>query len=255
MASKPKQEAKTAVSTEVNAFAVDKPSYIQGDSARGSEEVTTKDLVLPRLEIVQSQSPIKEEGAPEGSLFNSATMEQLGDVVYFVPVYFRTEHLIWKDQDEGGGFFGAYPTAAEADRRRDEVIEEGENPEFLEVVDTPVHYGLMVSPSGEHAPQQIVISMPKSKAKVSRKWNAMIQICGGDRFSRVYKISTFKDKNKKNQSFFNFTVQPAGFPPEDIYREAEKTYNIFKTEGVRAAHETVIDGESGDVVEGDRGGI
>ena len=88
--------------------------------------------------------------------------------------------------------------------------------------------------------------MPKTKAKVSRKWNAMIQIAGGDRFSRVYKLSSFTDQNKKGKKFQNFTVQPAGYPPKAVYQEAERLYEVFKTQDVRAAHDTVIDAEGDD---------
>jgi hypothetical protein len=88
--------------------------------------------------------------------------------------------------------------------------------------------------------------MPKSKAKVSRKWNSMIQMAGGDRFSRAYRVTTFKDKNRQNKTFFNYIVQPAGFPPEPIFREAERLYELFKTEGVRANHESFIDDEGGE---------
>lgn len=234
MATKAKQEVTTVNSSS---FPVDAPSYIRQDSARGSEEVQAKDVVLPRLEIVQSQGAAKDAGIPEGHLYNSATMEEIGDLAYFVPVYFRTEYLVWKDQDEGGGFFGAFPTAGEAENRKIEIVEDGENPDFIEVVDTPVHYGLLVDPEGKTRTQQIVVSMPKSKAKVSRKWNATIQIVGGDRFSRVYKLTTFVDQNKQGKKFHNFIVQPAGYVPEHIYREAEKTYEVFKSGAVRAGHE------------------
>lgn len=229
---------------QVAAFGDQVPDYLknQNGPARGSEGVASDDMVLPRLEIVQSQSPIKDtdENAKEGYLFNSATNEVIGDTAYFVPVSFRKEYIIWKAKDEGGGFFGSFGSEAEAKEELRNVIEDrNENPEFLEIVDTPVHFGLLVSPSGDFAPQQIAISMAKSKAKVSRRWNSVIQMCGGDRFSRVYKFTTFKDKNAKGQSFFNFVVQPAGFPPEEIYRLAEKTYEVFKTQNVRANHDTV----------------
>jgi hypothetical protein len=240
------------------AFATEAPAYLKQGAARGSEEVTSKDMVLPRLEIVQATSPIKEtdESIRDGMLFNSVTQEVLGDLAYFVPVYFRLEYLIWKDQDEGGGFFGSYPTEAEAKDRRREVIEEGENPDFIEIVDTPVQYGLRITPDG--VCEQIVISMAKSKSKVSRKWNAMIQIAGGDRFSRVYKITTFTDENKQGKKFKNFVVQPAGFTPERVYREAERLYEVLKTQEFRVAHDTVINNGDDGPVEGttsDRGDI
>jgi hypothetical protein len=232
------------VKSHAVAFATEAPEWMNKGPARGSEEVKSTDMVLPRLEIVQALSPIKEvdEDAKEGYLFNSVTQEVIGDVAYFVPVYFRLEYLVWKDQNEGGGFFGSFNTAAEAERRRAEVIAGGENPDLIEVVDTPVQYGLRITPDLSVC-EQIVISMAKTKAKVSRKWNALIQIAGGDRFSRVYKLTSFRDENKKGQKFFNFVVQPAGFTPKAAYQQAEGLYEILKTQDFRVAHETVIDNE------------
>lgn len=215
------------------------PEWAKNSQGRGSENVGTKDIVLPRLELIQAQSPIKDEKpeeAVEGHMFNTVTQEVLGDLVYIVPIFYRMEYLVWKDQDSGGGFFGAFFFEDEAQRRRDQLIKDGEDPDLIEIVDTPVHYALRVDPNTMKT-EQIVISMAKSKSKVSRKWNATIQIAGGDRFSRIYKVSSFKDKNKQNKTFWNYVVQPAGFPPEPIYREAEKLYNMFMKEGVTANHE------------------
>ncbi len=231
--------------TNALAFATEVPEYIKQGGNRGSEEVKSTDMVLPRLEIVQALSPIKEENdeAKEGYLFNSVTQEIIGDLAYFVPVYYRMEYLVWKDQDQGGGFFGSFNSKEEADVRRKALIEEdNENPDHIEIVDTPVQYGLRISPDG--LCEQIVISMAKTKAKVSRKWNAMIQIAGGDRFSRVYKLTTFRDENSKGQKFFNFVVQPAGFTPEAVYREAERLYGVLKTQDFRVAHETIVEAEA-----------
>ena len=236
MATAKKTEVAIAASTAIATS--DVPDYIKQGTNRGSEEVTSSDMVLPRLEIVQSQSPIKEvlEEAREGMLFNSVTQQLVGDIAYFVPIYFRVEHLVWKDSDEGGGFFGSFPTNEQAMERKAEVVSEGENPDFIEIVDTPVHYGLLVDPDQPGKMEQIVVSMAKSKSKVSRKWNAMIQIVGGDRFSRCYKITTYTDENKKGQKFKNFVVAPAGFAPEFAYKEAERLYESFRAGVITADH-------------------
>jgi hypothetical protein len=228
-------------------FSQEAPEWAKSGTARGSENVGSKDLVLPRLEIVQAQSPIKDTNpdAKEGMLFNSATGDLIGEEAYIVPIFYRMEYLVWKDQDEGGGFFGAYDTEREAQARVEEEVSNGENPEHLEVIDTPVHYCLRIRTS-DGSTEQIVVSMAKSKAKVSRKWNAVIHIAGGDRFSRAYKFTTFKDKNKQNKTFFNYIVQPAGFPPEKIFREAERLYEVFKTQGVRADHAAAAGADGGD---------
>ena len=250
MVTKSKQEVVTQTG-----FLTEAPAWMNQGAARGSEEVRAADMVLPRLEIVQAQSPIKEtdEAIREGHLFNSVTSQIYGDVAYFVPVYFRMEYLIWKDQDEGGGFFGSFDNMATAEARKAEVVAEGEPAQFLEIVDTPVQYGLRVEPDGRM--EQIVISMAKSKAKVSRKWNAMIQIVGGDRFSRVYKVTTFTDENKQGKKFKNFVVQPAGFTPEKVYRAAEALYEVLKTQQVRAAHESAVDNGINSDATTDRGEV
>lgn len=237
-------------------FAQELPAYMSQGTNRGSEEVKSSDIVLPRLEIVQALSPIKEvnEDAREGYLFNSVTQDVIGEFAYFVPVYYRMEYLVWKDQDQGGGFFGSFNNQKDAEDRKAQAVSEGENPDHIEIVDTPVQYGLRILEDGSI--EQIVISMAKTKAKVSRKWNAMIQIAGGDRFSRVYKLSTFRDENKKGQKFFNFVVQPAGFTPERVYREAEKMYDVLKTQDFRVAHETVFEADGSDTnAEAARGDI
>lgn len=251
MATKPtKTEIQTTQPNEMM-FAAERPDWLDPSSNRGSENVGTKDLLLPRLEIVQAQSPIKDinEDAREGLLFNTVTQAVYGDSSFIVPIYYRMEYLVWKDQDEGGGFFGAYDTEALARSRLEEKIDEGERREHLEVIDTPVHYCLRVN--ADMSFEQVVISMPKSKAKVSRKWNSLIQIAGGDRFSRVYKLGTFKDKNAKNQTFYNFTVMPAGFAPKTIYDEAAKLYDMFIKEGVKADHASATSGGDGAAPEGD----
>jgi len=251
MATTKKTEVATITSDPFAVASV--PDYIKGNSNRGSEEVKSSDMVLPRLEIVQALSPIKElnPDAREGMLFNSVTQEIIGDYAYFVPVYFRMEYLIWKDQDQGGGFFGSYPTLEQAEERKAAAVRDGENPDYVEIVDTPVHYGLRITPEG--LKEQIVISMAKTKSKVSRKWNAMIQIAGGDRFSRVYKISAFTDENKKGQKFKNFVVQPAGFPPKDVYDECERLYSSFRAGEVVADHASAA--PMNDAAASDRGEI
>lgn len=238
------------------AFSQEAPDYISFGTTRGSEEVKSTDMVLPRLEIVQALSPIKDVmEIKEGSFFNSVTQESLGDLVYFIPVYYRMEWLVWKDQDEGGGFMGSFNTESDAKARMQDAIQDDpklagkteKGRDIIAVIDTPVQYGLLVTPEGET--QQIVISMPKTKAKISRKWNAMIQIAGGDRFSRVYKLSTFKDENKNGQKFFNYVIQPAGFTPKQAYIASERLYDVLKTQDFRVAHDTVVEADDAPTTE------
>lgn len=210
------------------------PDYIKPGN-RGSEHVGTEDMVIPRLEVVQALSPALErddpnyiEGAKQGDLVNSVTRQNYGKEVFIVPVYYTKQWLVWKDRTKGGGFFGAYPSPAEAEAR---IEQEGDD--ALEAIDTPTHLCLLIDPQ-EGKIDEIMISMPRTKAKISRQWNSMIKLAGGDRFSRVYRVTTALEENKKGK-FQNYVVQAAGFPAKVVYDKAEKLY-----QAVSAGDRTVV---------------
>lgn len=209
------------------------PDYLrnQQHAARGSENVGVEDLAIPRLEIVQGLSPaIKPQdpgyipGAKMGDLINSVTRMNYGGQVAVVPVYFQKQWLVWKDQNKGGGFFGAYNTPHEAAQAAEEA---GGEAGFIQVIDTPQHIVLVLDLANGKA-SEMIIPMPRTKAKISRQWNSMIKLIGGDRFSRVYMIGSASEKNDKGD-YYNYTVAQSGFPQQSVYKQAEALYNSFAT--------------------------
>lgn len=248
MASKKTEEQTTDVATVDNgnsALVVSDqlPDYLraQQGQARGQENVGAEDLVIPRLEVVQDLSPARRksdpnyiEGAEEGMLYNNVTRELYGKSVIVVPVGFVKEWLLWKDRDKGGGFRGAFASQKLAEEARDQLTDNDGKPEGddVDVVDTNQQFCILIKPDG--TTEEICVSMAKSKAKVSRKWNSLIRIGNGDSFSRAYKLSAIEDKNAKNQSFYNLNVAAAGFPSESVYRKAEKMYEAFVAGGIAA---------------------
>jgi hypothetical protein len=237
----PKQAPKTEM-TVPNNFAVSdsRPSFMK-EGGRGSENVTTADLVIPRLEVVQSLSPARNkahadfiDGAEEGMLYNNVTRELYGESVTVIPVFFTKEWLIWKDRKKGGGFRGAFPTKAEAEAAIRALKTPEGKPEPVEdytALDTAQHFCLLIN---KDKPQQIVISMSKSKMKVSRKWNSMMALSGDDSFAQAYRVESVDDKNSQNQDFKNIKVTRLGYVSESLYKVAEKMYETLRAGGVRA---------------------
>lgn len=227
------------------------PAFLKDkmDSNRGSEDVGSDDIVIPRLELVQALSKCRKktdpayiEGAAEGNLYNNVTRELYGDSVLVVPVSFRKEYLVWRDQDLGGGFAGAYPTQGEAKT----ALGEQENPGEWEVVDTHQHFCVMVD-ADLNVLGEVVISMAKSKAKVSRNWNSLVRINGGDRFTRVYKVSGVEAQNDQGKDYHNLAVVNHGFVNEEVYTYAEGIYEMIQAGNVKA--DTSVD--ESDESEGD----
>lgn len=209
------------------------PSYIKQGQARGNENVSNDDLQLPRIDVLQALSPQinkkKDEyidGAESGMLFNTLTGELYPDGVHITPVSFVKRHLVWVDRkkDQDGGLRGVFDTSVEAE----EFVMSQDDEDKLEVVPTAEH--LVMLDDGT----EVIISMAKSKMKVSRKFNSLVRLNGGDRFSRRYRVTSVDDKGAQGE-FQNISISNAGYPPEDVYLRAEKLYEAIESGATKQA--------------------
>jgi hypothetical protein len=227
------------------------PDYIKQGGGRGNEHVSTEDVVIPRIEQVQALSPCLDkndsayiEDAEVGGFFNSVSREFYGERVSVVPVFFQKQFLVWKDRQKGGGFRGAHNTAEEA-RARIEEEPSNEQDDF-DVIDTAQQLVLVVREDGSS--EEAVLSMARTKMKVSKQWNSMIRMAGGDRFSRKYDLVGVADENDKGK-FYNIGIVPAGYPSKEIYQKAEALYVSVNS----GARKVVVDSDEGEAGGTDRG--
>lgn len=205
----------------------DVPDYIKHSQGRGSENVGTEDLIIPRIELVQALSKCLEEGSAEyiegakpGMFYNSVTRELYGHNLFVVPVFFKKQYLAWRDRKKGGGFGGAFDTAAECHDRisQEEHIDEWEPIETAQQI-------LLVVNMETHETTEAVLSCARTKQKVSRQWNSLIRVNGFDRFSRVYELFGVDETNSQNQSYKNIGVRYVDFASVPVYKAAEELYN------------------------------
>lgn len=221
------------------------PDWLPQGAVRGAENVTTDDMIIPRIELIQALSPARKkndpayiEGADEGMLYNNVTRELYGEAVTVIPVYYTKQFLVWKDRKSGGGgsngFRGAFATEQLA---REAIASLGE--EGLEVSDTAQHFVLVKTGDGW---QEAVISMAKSKMKVSKRWNSLIRMSNTDSFSRAYKLHAVVETNARNESYHNFGIAPLGFVTKEVYQRAEKLYETIRSGAVKVSAD--YDGET-----------
>ncbi len=230
-AAKPQPQAQTTAVAERQTTAVstrqDVPDYIRGSAGRGSENVETQDLIIPRIELVQALSKCLEEGGAEyiegakpGMFYNSVTRELYGHSMFVVPVFFKKQFLAWRDRKKGGGFGGAFDTAQECHDR----ISQEEHIDEWEAIETAQQILLVVNPD-THETSEAVLSCARTKQKVSRQWNSLIRVNGFDRFSRLYELFGVDETNSQNQTYKNIGVRYVDFASMPVYKAAEELYN------------------------------
>jgi hypothetical protein len=216
----------TAVATVVEGVSDQMPEWLQKGNA-GSEDVSAKDMILPRVDVLQALSPqIKKSdaayipGAEQGQIFNTVTGELYGSSVTFIPVMFRKEWVLWKLRKAGGGFIGAYHNEQEANT----ALGTMQNPVDFEVVESHQHFVLLLT---SHGPEEAVFSMTKSKLKVSRALNTLIQIAGVDRFAKAYRIDAVEESSDKGE-YWGLKAHPAGFVTKELYERGKGLYDLIK---------------------------
>lgn len=224
----------------------DVPDYIkQNTTGRGSEKVEMGDMVIPRLELVQALSPCINkqkgeyiEGAEVGDIFNTVTRElfKAENGVVVCPVLFEKQYLVWKDRKKGGGFRGAYATIQEAQAR---IAGEADAAD-LEASETAQQYVYVIREDG--TADEAVVSMNRTKLKISKQWNSLIRLNGGDRFSRIYQLFSVEETNSEGQDYKNFGVRTVGFPPQEVYERAEAMYEAISSGALKVAADVSQEG-------------
>lgn len=219
---------KSATSTAIQTV-LDRPSYLTGQ-ARGSENVTMSDIVVPRIEVVQPLSkcldrndPAYIENVRPGDLYNSVTREVYGETVTIVPVVFRKAFLLFRSRKAGGGFRGSFQTQAEAEAAKARL----EDSQSIEVIEAAEH---LVLCGGSLGLQEAMFTCTKTKLKISRQLNSFVQLRGEDRWSTAYELSTRQEKNDKG-TYWNFAVRPVGYVSEDVFLRGAKLWQAVTKQG------------------------
>jgi hypothetical protein len=204
------------------------PAHLTQGTGAGNENVSSSDMTIPRLDIIQQLSPQLDasnakfiEGAKLGHVFNSLTGE-LYDHAFVINLHYEVKYQVFKKRKFGGGFEGSFDTEAEALAHLDSQSLPRDQ---YDVPETAIHKCLMLDDAGQ-PDQPVLIYMSGSKQKVSKEWNSQIRLKDprADRFASVWTLSSAGEKNRQGQPYQNFKVDFAGWAGEDLYAEARNLY-------------------------------
>lgn len=164
--------------TSVVASELDK--MLEADAGVGLENITTEDMQIPFIRIIQALSPQLQKddplyikGAEQGDIFNTVSQEiyKQDEGVVVVPAFFEKKFLEFQLRSSGGGFVREL---AADDKDITMTSREGTIellPNGNELVRTHQHLVIAQSADGTIAPS--VLDMKKTQLKVSRRWNTL----------------------------------------------------------------------------------
>jgi len=229
------------------------PDFLKGkeSTGRGSEDVSAQDITIPLLKLAQSLSPELEEnggkyieGLKAGDLFNSVTNKVYGDTILFCPSVFKMSYLIFKNRNDGGGFYGAFDNEKAAYEAMVPIAAENKSQiSQFEITATANHFGIIIDNHG--ASESVCIPMSSTRLKTSRQLNTFISMAGGDNFDRVYRIDSIQEQSKTGNKYFNLKISNGGangnaaYPSTEIYQKAEEIYKMVKSNVAKASSEEV----------------
>ena len=183
----------------------------EADIGVGFEEVTSSDLQIPFVRIIQALSPqLKKNdaafiaGASQGDIFNTVTNKVWGaeDGVLVLPVFFAMKFLEFVPRNQGGGFLGE--VSADSNEVRTAVRDKDSGMVLLtngnELLRSAQHYIKIVHEDGNL--ENAIVDMKKTQLKKSRLWLSMMMMQKHNgktlpSFANTYRLKSVEDGNDK----------------------------------------------------------
>lgn len=234
--------------TEEEAF--DLATMVGNDAGAGNENLTSKDIAIPYISILQALSPQCTKGGPDfikgaepGFFFQNVNLilwDPEKEPLMIVPCAFDRVINEWVPRDAGGGLVAVHPVntplmrEAKPNDKGVPTLPNGHN-----LIDTATHYVLYKSPiTGKFEPA--VISMKSTGLKKSRLWNSLLTQqmvpnteTPAPRWLFQWEFKTVLESGNGN-SWFNFEIARGPVVDRETYFAAKKLYEGWKAGSVTA---------------------
>lgn len=212
--------------------------YNDEDFNKGFENVTSKDVILPRLTILQSLSPQLQKrdplyipGASVGQ-FCDTGINKAWDELLFIPCYFAVIYLEWAPRNSGRGLVfnhGINPAILQKttpNEKRKPCLPNGNY-----IAETATYFGLNLTNDAEPS----FIPMSSTQLKNSRRWMRLLRaqkshkVIDGVKvegisamYNRPWEAST-KDEGNTEGTWLGWSWSPY----EKTTRELDKTGALY----------------------------
>ncbi len=202
---------KEIATTENKALAI--VDDFEGHAGEGMENVGVKDVLIPRLTIIQDLSPQRKTskaefiaGAEVGHICDVGTGDLYKEGVVFIPVHYSKSFLEWAPRSTGKGLVNIHPTPEILDAcSRDNEKKIPILPNGNLIAETAQYFGLNMTADGRKS----FIPFTSSQLKRARGWMTLAtgeKLVRGDgsKFTaplwyRSYHLTTVVESNNEGE--------------------------------------------------------
>ena len=198
-------------------------SILVDDAGTAAENMSQEDMMIPRLSILQAQSPQVNkrdgayvEGAEAGHIYDSVGAEAFDGEkgITVIPLSYRRAYIEWKP--DRGGFVADHGNDASVLEGCKNVDGKMTTEDGNEISTNAEYFVFVIAEDGSHSPA--VLSMTSSQLKKARRWNSMINrlqiphptekgvTINPAMFWTAYKLPTVPEENDKG-SWFGWNIE------------------------------------------------
>lgn len=192
----------------------------------GLETVTAKDLLIPRISILQQLSPQIDKqrseyikGAEAGMISDVGTGEIFPDKLWYLPIHFRKDYIEWAPRSSGKGLIAIHPNPNVLDNCKRDEKNRFVNSDGNYIVETAQFFGFNLSAAARPS----FIPMASTQLKKGRRWLTLsngekLQRADGSEFTapmfyRTYELTTAKEENNEG-SWYGWRIERSEVLPK-----------------------------------------
>ena len=238
------------------------PDFMRDDARMGKENISTEDMIVPRVALMQAIHPEVQEGKAEsGNFFHTVLEEDLGPEVRLVVIHHSKRYTLWRPRHEGGGVLARASDGVNWDQPGEfEVSPYKDRPKYRVKLQTGRKVGPDVGlgkwgtldPDNPDSPPAatlthvlvcadvdnlergpFVVLLQRSAMKVAKGLLSKINLDSAPIFGQVYKMAS-RSETSASGDFNQYTFAKDGHvDTADMYNFLKEQHQTFSAAGVK----------------------
>lgn len=194
-------------------------------TSRGAQEIDKEDKMIPRLKLMQTNSPEVEIGAAKaGDFVNSLSGMTYGDRIMFVPIVWWKSRIYWAPRDEGGMLCNARDGMNGSNFG---ICMECMNKDWNKDSDEPPKCTAIFNILASVGNELVALTFCNSNYKTGKQLINLFAYKKYDIFNFQYELYSFKTSNDKGKFYIQKFKDANIVTPDALYKSCEKLYNDF----------------------------